>query len=180
MKKQLFFIGNLTFTTERLKNSFIKKYTDVINRYEYTNSDIENELKSLTTKFKSEASFSDAIWSLFNKKTLEIGVSTPVDLQLLSNLCFDMSMFLAESGENPTPALENAHKYKLLNLKQHFTKVRVSCQSLGCKNCIDLNEKIFTIENALKNKILPNKSCTSIHFKNGKYPWCTCYYVAVV
>lgn len=179
MKKQFFSIGNLTFMTERSKNNFIKKYTGVINRYEYTNSDIENEIKSLTDRFKKEASFSDAIWSLFNRKTLEIGGSTPVDLQLLSNLYFDMSIFLAENGEDPAPALENAHKYKLLKLKQNFTKIRVSCQSLGCKNCIDLNEKIFTINDALKNKILPNKNCTSIHFKNGKYSWCTCYYVAV-
>lgn len=179
-KTNNFNIGSLTFSTEKGKERFIKKYTEVISRYGYTVSDIGKEINLLTVRFKKEASFSDAIWSLFNKKTLDTGKTMPIELQLLSYVYFDMSMFLAESGKDPNPALEEAHRFKLLYLKQHFLKVRISCQSLGCKNCQELSEKIFTIDEALKDKPLPNKSCTSIKFKTGRYPWCTCYYVAVV
>ena len=174
-----FAIGKLIFKTEKARERFIKKYTEIIARYGFSASDVEKETQNLTNRFKKEASFGDAIWSLFNRSVLEIAKKDPIDLTKLSYLHFDMALFLAESGEDPTPTLEEAHKYKLKDLEQRWLKVRVSSASFGCEYCQELNEKVFDIKTALELKILPNKKCTSVHFKTGKYPWCTCYFVAV-
>lgn len=172
-------IGKLAFKTEKARDRFIKKYTELVSRYGYTKSDIEHETQKLTDQFNKEASFGDAIWSLLQQKGLEIATSGPVDLSKLSYLYFDKSLFLAESGENPFQTLQAAQEYLLKDFQQRWTKVRVSSASFGCEHCQELNEKVFTIKDALKLKILPNKNCTSNLFKTGKYPWCTCHFVAV-
>ena len=174
-----FTIGKLVFKTEKARDRFINKYTETIGRYGYKASEVEKETQELTKRFGKEASFGDAIWSLFNRSVLKIAQNAPIDLIKLSYLHFDMSVFLAESGEDPISTLEEAHKYKLKDFQQRWSKVRVSSASFGCEHCQELNEKVFDIRTAIEQKILPNKKCTSLHFKTGKYPWCTCNYVAV-
>jgi hypothetical protein len=163
-----------------MKQRFIKKYTEVISRHGYSSLDIAKEIQVLSDKFKKEASFADAIWSLFGKATRLLATQNPIDLYSLSTIYFDKSLFLAESGEDPTPALEEAHKYKLLTLQKNFMKVRVSCNMLGCDGCRKFSEKIYSIKDALDKKILPNQNCSSFHFKTSKHPLCTCYFVAAV
>lgn len=175
----MFNIGKLSFKTEKAKERFIKKYSEIISRYGYKPEQINKETQLLSQESNKEASFADAIWSLFNKALLFLSQSKDVDLEKISYLYFDMSVFLAESGEDPTNALEEAHKYKLLHLKPRWSKVRISSGS-GCSSCTDLNDTVYSIDFALKEKILPNKNCSSIRFKTSKYPWCTCYFVASI
>lgn len=172
-------IGKLVFKTEKAKYRFIKKYTEIISRYGYKSEQISKEIQLLSQQFNKEASLSDVIWSLFNKALLSLSQSKTANLEKISYLYFDMSVFLAESGENPSSSLEEAHKYKLMHLQKRWSRVRISSGN-GCESCSNFNDKIYSIDVALKEKILPNKDCSSHSFKTSKYPRCSCYFVAVI
>ncbi len=72
---------------------------------------------------------------------------------------------------------ESLHEYKHSSV---VTKVEILTAGNGCDACNKLESKTFTIEDALKNKILPCKECTYKRKKQDEYATCRCCYAPVV
>ena len=101
------------------------------------------------------------------------------DLQKLQFTYFSMARFLNADGKNPFAALIGGAKTRLLEFKNTaFQKVQIIASTDSCKECKKLNEKVFTVDQALKEMPLPNVNCTSIREK-GKKPFGRCSWTTV-
>lgn len=166
------------YEAEISKHYSDKRTREVLERNGITNSDLEDVKKHLTQRFGKEPSLSDIAWGAFNRRIIELGKMGEESLHELSILYFDMAMFLYNEGKDPSRLLLEAHTLNLKELKNlRFNQVRVSSAG-GCASCIDLEDKIFNIDEALKKTILPSYKCTFKLDKNVKYSWCRCLYVA--
>jgi len=149
----------------------LDKWKENLRRYNITNKQFEKEKKEISKRFKKEASDGDVIWSLFNKL-----VSNHInDFAKLSHIYFEMALFMKEEGKNPYDMKCQSTKMQLLDFKQRgVKKVRwvASHGSRTCKKCERLNNKIYSIEKALKEIHLPLKDCKNL--EDG----CRCMWVA--
>jgi len=75
---------------------------------------------------------------------------------------------------------QKIEKSRLLNYKRSSVLKKVQISSVGgCEACQELDGKVFTIDEALKEMPIPNKECTfQLHGKIPRY--CRCTYVPVI
>jgi hypothetical protein len=133
-----------------------------------TDEDIQKTKDILRTRFGFEPPFRDVIWSLFNES------SKRGDMPY-----YTMALFLDEEGRDPSKMLAIDHKMKLKQLKTMGVVKTVKILSAGDQSCVACKEhtdKIFTIEEATKNPVLPCKNCTYHMTENSKYGFCRCSY----
>ena len=123
----------------------------------------------------------DIIWSAFNYQT-QIIVKSGIDVYSnLSRLHFAMAHFLREEGKDFNQQLKVSQKYKLLDLRNVLMKLEVSNPRIEihskncCEKCDKINGKKLTINEAIKNQILPFGDCT-----NRLNNFCTCIYLPVL
>jgi len=131
---------------------------------------VEEVRKDLTKKFKREAPYSDAIWSIFNELILKVGKEGGN----LGSLYYSMALFLHREEKDPILMLQQSAKYKLMEFKKHCSRYRVKILGVGgCIHCQKANDKTYTIDEALQKMPLPVKKCNYQLF-NGKHGFCRC------
>lgn len=149
-----------------------------IQRLGFSEKEFEKAKSELFKKNNSDFKDNDTIWSMCNSKVQElIKEGNYSDLRMLY---YGMALFLAqEEGKNPYHLIQASNKTKLLELKEDgIKKVEVLYSGNGCKNCENLNGKIFDIDKALGTDTLPNKDCTFDTFNTG-HPFCRCIYLPI-
>lgn len=138
---------------------------------------IFNDVKrELTDKFGSNALNGDIAWSIANK--ISINLMKRGDLNELANLYFMMEIYLHDCGKNYFHLAHSRFEIELNRYKRSgFEKVEVSATVDSCDSCKALGKKIFTIDDAITNKILPCKTCTHDLNKKSNLGRCRCCYL---
>lgn len=158
---------------EKFRDPWLKE----LSSYEISKKDYEKADNNLTKKFGKKATVSDIIWSLFN----EVIIKNINDFQKQYHVYFLMGNFIRVEGKNdPNQYFEQSMRALLRNYKKNGAKKVRFLASLGertCKSCLKLNNKIFDIEKALKNPLIPNKKCKNKD-ENG-YLHCRCAFISV-
>lgn len=150
----------------------VNKWLYNLSRFGVSRKIVEEEKTKLSKKFGKEASHNDAIWSIFNK----LIINHSNDAQKLAMIYYEMALFLNEEGKNPFDMIYQSNRMKLMTYrKSEFLKnvEIISAKKVSCAECNKLNEKIFRIEDAIKEMPLPNKKCTT-HLHDGKFCFCRC------
>jgi len=96
------------------------------------------------------------------------------DLFWLNQLHFAMALYLHHEDKDPFSELVITRKLEL----QHYqiynnAKKAIIIMAMGCSECKKLENKIYTIEQALLEMPIPNRNCTTI-YDNRKFPICRC------
>jgi DNA-directed RNA polymerase subunit RPC12/RpoP len=142
--------------------------------------EFNKEKDLLRVRFKGkEPSISDIKWGLLNKRASEAMKKS--DFSALSGIYFQMALQKHEEGKDCYIEQVQAQKMQLMALKQNDVVSHVEILSKdGCEECKKLNEKKFTLEEALKNNPLPVAHCTHKLNNNAPSSWCRCTYLPVV
>lgn len=126
----------------------------------------KEQRSKLSQEFGQQASVNDTAWRILN--------SLVVSKQSNSNrkiIYLEMAHIVTLEGKNPNPYLTEAVKYELLDFSSSgIKKVKVTNanDSLICANCRKLENKVISINQALKEMPIPN-NCEK---KTG----CRCWY----
>lgn len=147
--------------------SFDKKYDDIKSQ--------------LIKKFGFEPAEEDALWGLSNCLLSEF--MKKGDWQKMKMIYSAQASFLYLDGKDHLRILQESAKCDLREyIKQGFVeKVEiVTCKENSCPSCQKLSGKIFTIEQALKEMPIPERSCSFDANSKLKKGWCRCIYAPVV
>jgi ribosomal protein S27AE len=161
----------------------LSKILDILGRHNLTKSDLEKKTKDLSQKYPTRnISFKEAAWWLLSDLTYQYIKENKID-QLI-NVYFDKSIFLYFiEGRNYYNEMLAHHELILQKFKSsNNNKVKiVTAGNKSCVSCQKNNNRILTIEEALKFKLLPCKECTTYsHLNNRNIGWCRCIYLPVV
>lgn len=186
-KKRCPFCGNDIYVRSKQKifsSSFLNKEDAVamdwlkkLEDFGIKDNDFINKRKELSEKFRKEAKSTDVIWSLFNKLILKTK-----DLCLLKAIYYNMALFLNEGGKDCFAILQQSAKMELMRFKQEDFIEKVKILTTGkdsCKACQRLENKIFTIKEAIEKMPIPCKECTHKIYNNKK-SFCRCCYSAKI
>jgi hypothetical protein len=132
----------------------------------------------LTARFGRPASLSDVSWGVANHMIIDAGKKQ--DFGLMSSIYFQMALYLHRCGKDGNYIREIEHEIKLNEYKKSNVISKVRILANGCDNCNSLNNKIFSIDEAIEKKILPCKQCTFKLNTEAKTGWCRCCYLPVV
>lgn len=175
-----------------LKNETLKRYYEWFNPY-FQTTDVNNfdkttkeliQIKDNWFKKLPNGAYNDFLWSVLRDK-LHSSVQNK-NFGLTSRLYIYMALILHEEGKDNFNILCEAHKMKLLSLKEHLTSQRKelsfeldmsvtieeSYLNRGslCENCQKVVGKQMLLEEAIQLKLLPVRDCTC---KTG---YCDCSY----
>lgn len=144
--------------------------------YGITEKDYDKHESELSKRFGSKASYRDVIWKIFNELLL-----VKHELQDLKMLYYQMALFLNEEGKDFFKILQQSAIMELKHMqKEGFVKkVKILATPNSCEACKKLNDKIFTIDEALKTLPIPCNECSYI-MDNGKKGFCRCLYNAEI
>lgn len=117
----------------------------------------------------------DLIWSIFNnllKKFFEVE-----DYHNLKCIYYGMALFLHEEGKDPYQMLQESAKMELTRIKSEgrYEEVKIGWSANGCPSCKELADKVYSIEEALKELPIPNKDCSTWKHMS-EYGFCRCNY----
>ena len=146
-----------------------------LNNFGIKDIDFINERRGLSKKFGNEAKSTDVIWGLFNKLILKTK-----DLHSLKCIYYDMALFLNKEGKDCFSVLQQSAKMNLMKFKQAGVVEKVRILTVGedsCEACRLLENKVFTIEEALEKMPIPCKECTHKLYDEKK-GFCRCSYLA--
>ena len=136
---------------------------------------VAKQREVLRDKFKIEPSPSDVAWGVSNQLIMKYP-------EVARGIHFQQALFLQKEGKNPTKIRLLGFKEELIGYKKSGVLDKVEVLTAGegaCDNCKKLANKIFTIQEALDNEILPCKEC--LFDKNeGGYGWCRCCYAPYI
>ncbi len=149
----------------------IEEWLQRLNRYGVTEQAFRLCQEELGVRFGAQASIRDTVWALYNSC-----MSQGADHQQLRMLYADMAAFVREDGKDPTPLLAESARHSLLEIQgiRLFKHVRIMTCNDGCvcSGCRSAAEKVWTIEEALKEMPIPY-ACKS---PTG----CRCWYNATL
>lgn len=146
-----------------------------LGEYGVVEQDFEVSKAQLSDKFKQDPSNQDVFWSLFH----QLIKKNRNDLQTLKRIYFEMALFLNEEGKDFFTVLQLSSKMVLMMYKKAgIDKVQIlTCGTGSCEQCRLLQDKIYTIEEALEKMPVPCKDCMKkMNDKNQGF--CKCCYVA--
>ncbi len=153
------------------------KWFNLLKNYGLMPIDFVNEMKKLSTRFRTSAFPKDVIWSLFGSLVMKL--TSQDDFGSLANLYYHMSIFLYQEGRNHLGTLARSREFELkhliINRSKTFTGVHIIAHVDSCEQCKKLHGKRMTFEEAAKERLLPNMECQRPH-DNGKKPFCRCGY----
>jgi len=158
------------------KVNFRNKWLRNLEQYGIIEKEFDIHKDKLSKKFGQEANDRDVIWSIFNELLTKIR-----DLHSLKMIYYEMALFLNEEGKDCFTILQQSAKMELMRLKEEgIKKVRILTASEdSCEACRRLENKIFTIEEALEKMPIPCKECT-YKLYDEKRSFCRCCYVAEI
>ena len=148
---------------------------DWIKSLEVTKNEFLNKKAELEKKFNGNVKSTDVVWGLFNEH-----ITKTTDYHSLGMIYFNMALFLYEGGGEFFKELQESAKMDLMRYGQHTQKVKILATSESCKACKKQDQKVITIEDALKEMPIPCKDCTYELSGSGNLGWCRCTYVAVI
>ena len=141
--------------------------------------EINETIKKFNNKIDKNSkrySSNDAIWNLLNN-LIVINIK---DIQKLKQVYYEMALFINCENKNPNKQLEIISKLALVEFKKlDIKKVEISSVRGGCNSCEKQNNKVYSIEEALKCMPIPNKKC-AFHLKEGKFPFCRCFLSPII
>lgn len=158
--------------------NFRNKWLSILSQYGITEKDFDIHKGKLSKKFGQEARNRDVIWSIFN----ELLIKKNKDLNSLKMIYYEMALFLNEEGKDCFAVLQQSHKMELMKFKQDGFVKKVRILTAGkdsCEACRQLENKVFTIEEALEKMPIPCKECTHKLY-DEKRGFCRCCYVAEI
>jgi len=152
---------------------FIKKIFDSIKGYTFTEDDFNNRKNFMILKTGKVPKDTEVLRSLI------------VELQAKGIVVYNqLALILNWEGKDTYQYLYNVRRTELLNLKKskivQNVKIISGAKDMAiesCPQCKELQGKVFTIDDALKQMPLPVKNCTcKIYDKNRGI--CRCIYTA--
>ncbi len=147
----------------------------ILGGYGVVKQDFDIAKAQLSEKFKQEPSNQDILLSLFH----QLIAKNKNDLHKLKMIYYEMALFLNEQGKECTTELQLSHKMQLMMYKKVGIKmVKVlTCGTGACGQCRLLQDKSYTITEALEKMPIPPKNCaTKMYDENQGF--CRCCYVA--
>jgi len=169
----------------------LSDYDDILYQFKDSlmASDIVNIQNRLSKKFNKEPKINDVKFAILNQ--LVRLYSAKNDFQGLSSVYFNMTLIVRQERKNPIGYLQSFHEMQLRNWQStglvKTIKIYTGKDNMVCGECQKLDEKIYTIDQALKEKPLPCKECWAWHevakdedgkeiIKKFAGPGCRCYY----
>ena len=138
-----------------------------------TPKDFTNEKNRLSREKNTKVISINVCLSLYDELLLRT-----TDLSLLKFLYFEMSLFLYNTGGDFFKPLQMSAKIELMAYQQKGIE-RVFVFTGGdasCPECQKLSGRVYTIDEALREKPIPCKAC--IHkLHDGREGWCRCQYM---
>ena len=113
----------------------------------------------------------DVVWGIFNRKIIE-----SKSHKERSHIYWKMARFVYEEEKNPYRLMQQSKNSDLLSYKNTGLNIKViiSAYTQGCcKECLKQENKIYTIEEAIKNMPIPCKECSNQPNEKG-FGWCRC------
>ena len=127
--------------------------------------------KQVMKKFGHQPKYRDVIWYICNQEIL----IHRDDWNYLSQLYYNMALFLNKHEKECFHILQQSRKAQLLYLKEMGIE-EVEIHAIDrCPSCLKLDGKILKIDEALKQMPIPNKDCTNIR-DDKKRSFCICQY----
>ena len=170
------------FDAEKDKYYLDKSLLDGIKKYIYVDRGavdklVEKTRIELTKKFGKPAALGDVAWGVANR--MSIDAMRKGDMALLGMIQFQMALYLHYSGKDGRHLLVSAFEIELMNYrKMGVTQVSMIATSC-CEACKTVDGKIISIDEAIREKILPNIQCTSKLNPSAPTGWCSCCYSPV-
>lgn len=173
MSKQKIFSSILLNKEDAIAIDWLKN----LENFGIKDNDFINKRRELSKKFGEEAKSVDVIWGLFNELILKTK-----NLHSLKMIYYEMALFLNKEGKDCFLVLQQSAEMELMKFKQDgfIKKVRIlTAGEDSCEACRQLENKVFTIEEALEKMPIPCKECThKLH--DEKRGFCRCCYVAEI
>jgi hypothetical protein len=166
--KQSIFASTLLIREDAIAIDELKN----LENYGIKDKDFIKKRRELSKKLGKEAGSTDVIWSLFNELKLKTK-----DLHTLSMIYYAMALFSNKEGKDSFTLLQQSAKMKLMDYKQRGVK-KVKILTGGeesCEVCRRLENKVFTIKEALETMPIPQKECTHKLY-DKKRGFCKCEY----
>lgn len=166
--KQKLFLSTLL----REEDAFAADEFEKLKAHGITKKDFINEKSKLSRGKDTEVSSIDVCLGLYNK------LLQTADLDLAKFLYFEMALFLYNMHRDFFEHLQMSAKTELMVYKQQgIEKVFIStCGDASCPECQKLSGRVYTIDEALREKPIPCKAC-SHQLHEGKAGWCRCHYM---
>lgn len=153
--------------------------------------DLFRKKKKIDLSFEIKTGFQlddqvDINWSLEKLNEEKIKAEKKKDYGRVSYILFVLARKLYENNKDHSKILFESHKFSLLNYINTSSggpakKVKIlTAGNSACINCKKLEGKIFTIKEALEEKILPCKNCVHEINPTTKLGWCRCMYLPVL
>jgi len=115
----------------------------------------------LIKKFRAEPSEGDVLWALSMELLLKFMENS--NFEDMKMIYFDQALFLYAQGKDYIRVLAEANKCDLYHYRKQkiVKKVEiVTCGDASCPSCQKLSGKIYTIDQALKEMPIPEKTCS--------------------
>ncbi|MCX6662578.1 MAG: hypothetical protein NTY91_08540 [Euryarchaeota archaeon] len=147
----------------------------ILGGYGVVEQDFEIAKVQLTEKFKQEPGNQDILLSLFQ----QLIEKNKNDMQKLKMIYYEMALFRNEQGKDCSTELQLSHKMQLMMYKKVGIKMVkiLTCGTGACEQCRKLQNKSYTIIEALEKMPIPPKNCTNKMYDNYQ-GFCRCCYVA--
>jgi hypothetical protein len=168
--------------TEEEAHQIEREISEHIERYEFLNKqdtldETEDEVKNLQTRLKESdpnVTMDDAYLFLLDQK-----IRDTMNNGEKSRLFYLKALMLDNAGKDFHNELFESKKCELLDLKRHefISKVQIITSADSCEACKADSDKVFSIEDALKNMPLPHKDCNRALYSNKGF--CRCSYLIV-
>ncbi len=159
---------------EYKKLHFKNKWLSYLKTHGVKEEDFDKATEKLTEKFGETPSVKDIIWLLFNET-----ISKLKDFDSLKMIYYEMALFLNEEKKDFSTVLQQSQKMDLLKYKQiGIKKVQILSAHNSCEACKKLNDKIFTVKDALEKMPLPCMNCKYI-LDDDSRGFCRCVFVPV-
>jgi len=147
----------------------------ILGGYGVVKQDLETAKTQLTEMFKQVPSNQNILWSLFH----QLIAKNKNNLHKLKMIYYEMALFRNEQGKDCSAELQLSHKMQLMMYKKVGIKMVkiITCGTGSCEQCRLLQDKSYTIKEALEKMPIPPKNCThKMYAKNQGF--CRCCYVA--
>ncbi len=140
--------------------------------YEVTKQDFTKEKNRLLKEERTEVSSIDVCLKLYDNLLLRT-----TDLHVLNMLHLQRALFLYYTNREFFTDLQMSAKMELMVYKQQGNeRVSIStCGDASCPDCNKLSGRVYTIDEALREKPIPCKACT-FRLHGGSVGWCRCRY----
>ena len=159
------------------KIQYIPRLLGNLKDYGITEQDFLERKKIFYEKNKFEAHDNDIAWSIYN----ELITKNIDDFSKLKMLYYDMALLLFYENKDFIDTLRESKKMELMEFEDKNIINKIIISSAGeknaCEECLKLDGRILTIDEALNEMPLPNIKCKNNMFSDRSEGFCRCMYL---